>query len=388
MHYSELIDSQLFHSELQEGYIKVQRHPDAPLMIYNYTPKASFSSHWNDATLQCRGLILNEATGLVVARPFRKFFNLGELARGDILFSKPYTVTEKMDGSLGICYWNPTAMEYQIATRGSFTSDQARIGTTILRGKYPSFRPEPDETWLFEIIYPGNRIVVDYGNTTDLVLLAVVNNSTGAEIDLTTDDIATQLLQRNSWSGPIVKSYPNVTEAEKRIKPREYLDHHGVNDGSQEGFVFRFDWPKGSHTRVKIKLSEYVRLHKVRTNISTKTIWEALRDGRDIHDLLWELPSDVHEWAIDIIVTLQEEFLFMKNAVFADYELICKTLAEDNWSPKNPAYRSRFAALATKSRWPNEMFGLLEDRNINPAIWRAVQPAYAQPFSDDDLVEA
>lgn len=334
--------------------------------------------------MACRGLILAD-DGTVIARPFPKFFNLGEMQRGDVTFSKPYKVQEKMDGSLGILYRDPH-MGLRLATRGSFTSDQAYYGTNILAKKYPDLKPEEGWTWLFEIIYPANRIVVDYKGMTDLVLLAIVNNETGTEVVL--DDSATPILlsQVYGWHGPIVQFHPHVDAEGQRIKPREYLNHYGVNDGSQEGFVFMFDWPKGKRTRVKVKLEEYVKLHKIRTNISTKSIWEWLRDGKDLPALLDELPDDTREWAEQIADDLVKEFVFIKEQIWEQYNQLDKTMSLYGWDRKNPAYRSEFAKRAKSTRWPNEMFMLLEDKNINPGIWRSIQPAYAQPFSDDELV--
>ena len=41
------------------------------------------------------------------------------------------------------------------------------------------FCPKPGKTYLFEIIYPENRIVVDYGDYKGLVLIDVIDNETG-----------------------------------------------------------------------------------------------------------------------------------------------------------------------------------------------------------------
>src|SRR4028119_412849 len=127
--------SQLLPEMLREGYVCVQRHPTAPLFIYNYTPKAQYERVWNEVTLQCRGLILDEG-GKVVARPFRKFFNLEEV---DSLPAEPFEVYEKLDGSLGILYW--TGEQAFIATRGSFTSEQSRKANQILHARYGHVLP-------------------------------------------------------------------------------------------------------------------------------------------------------------------------------------------------------------------------------------------------------
>ena len=65
--------------------------------------------------------------GRIVARPFKKFFNLSD-GRTDI--TGEYEIYEKMDGSLGILFFYEG--EWILASRGSFTSEQAIEGKKIL----------------------------------------------------------------------------------------------------------------------------------------------------------------------------------------------------------------------------------------------------------------
>lgn len=41
---------------IEEGYIAVQKHPDAELYLYNYTHKCQFDKVWNEYTMLCRGI--------------------------------------------------------------------------------------------------------------------------------------------------------------------------------------------------------------------------------------------------------------------------------------------------------------------------------------------
>ncbi len=58
----------------QNGLVSKQTHPRHDLIIWNYTPKVQYDRLWDDITLQCRGLVTN-SKGVIVARPFKKFFN-------------------------------------------------------------------------------------------------------------------------------------------------------------------------------------------------------------------------------------------------------------------------------------------------------------------------
>jgi RNA ligase len=130
----------------QDGLLYKQQHPILPLTIWNYTEKVQYEELWDDITLQCRGLVTDDK-GTIIARPFRKFFNLEE---GKFTPTEEFEVYAKMDGSLGVVFWYND--EWHIATRGSFTSDQAIKGKEMLK-KYPLDKLDKNNTYLFEIIY-------------------------------------------------------------------------------------------------------------------------------------------------------------------------------------------------------------------------------------------
>src|SRR3990172_6380600 len=185
---------------MDDGLVRVQKHPDADLWIWNYTQAAQFSgSLKTDAVLRhLRGMI-TDASGTVVARGFPKFFNLGEQPDVDREYQdKSFYVDTKYDGSLGILY--KANGQYAIATRGSFLSPQAIEGTKILHEYLVQNGTMVfdhylynDSTVLFEIIYPENRIVVDYGVTRKLQYIGAVDNRTG--LDFETRDIRNLVLE-------------------------------------------------------------------------------------------------------------------------------------------------------------------------------------------------
>jgi len=152
-----------------------QTHPTLPLTIWNYTEKVQYEGLWDEVTLMCRGLV-TDSEGTIIARPFRKFFNMEE---GKHTATSEFEVYEKMDGSLGIFFYyegNPV-----FATRGSFTSDQAIKGREILNKYNWQYGTYEGYTYLFEIIYPENRVVVNYNGLEELIVLGVIETSTGKE---------------------------------------------------------------------------------------------------------------------------------------------------------------------------------------------------------------
>ena len=163
---------------VEQGWLISQRHPRLPLTIYNYSRSTQYAEKWDEVTLMCRGLVLDD-DGNIVARPFKKFFNYEELKPEEIP-NEEFEVFEKLDGSLGILF--NYKGEWILASRGSFTSDQAIRGGEILK-KYRYDRLIEGFTYLFEIIYPENRIVCQY-DYEDLILLSVIDNKDGYELKL------------------------------------------------------------------------------------------------------------------------------------------------------------------------------------------------------------
>jgi RNA ligase len=250
----------------KRGLLFKQTHKTLPLSIWNYTPEVQYGQLWDEITLASRGLVTDNK-GNVVAKPFTKFFNIEE---GKHTPTPDFEVFEKMDGSLGIMFkYNG---EMVCATRGSFTSDQSKWMTNFaLKYNYQDIIVD-GFTYLFEIIYPENRIVVDYNGKERLVLLGIVNTKTGEELPY-----------NELFEGfDVVKKYDGV---------RDYSELKSKVEQNAEGFVVRFS----NGDRMKIKGEEYLRLHKIMTNISTTGIWEHLSTGGDINELLKDVPDEFYK---------------------------------------------------------------------------------------------
>jgi len=248
---------------IESGYVNIQESDG--ITVYKYSAKAQYDEVWTRETLTCRGLIADHK-GRILARPFPKFFNPYErsappVPQGDA----PVSVTEKLDGSLGIGYQHPS-QGWRVSTVGSPVSPQAREATLIWWEKYADVSFGNTVTPLFEIIYPRNRIVVDYGPTRDLVLLAAIDIESGADLPLESFD----------WPGPTVQRVPMESLAEAET-------HLLASDGQGEGYVVRYDTgPGGPHLRFKLKHPWYVETHRIVTGLTPRRVWATVA-VRDCH---------------------------------------------------------------------------------------------------------
>jgi RNA ligase len=338
-----------------EGWLNIGRHPSAPLLIHNYSQSTQYEKKWTPETLMSRGLI-TDLEGNVVARPFGKFFNLDEhIGLLGPVPEEPFEVYEKMDGSLGIIFhWDG---KVQIATRGSFESDQAVRALEIFQGKYGHVTLDPALTYLVEIIYPENRIVVDYGGLEDLVLLAIMETKTGREMPL--EDVGL----------PMVKRYDGMNDLEAL---------RAIQDANKEGFVVRFH----SGLRVKLKFEEYVRLHRILTGVSTRTVWEALKDNTDMEAFLENVPDEFYRWISGVMEDLRGQF--------AAVEAVCKQellarIPSDGLHFRTFENRKDAAEYFLGScTYPHVLFRMLDGKPYDELIWKMLKPEHQKAFAVSD----
>jgi hypothetical protein len=277
---------------IKDGLVDVSQHATLPISIYNYSRKVQYESLWDEVTLECRGLILDNA-GEIVARSFDKFFNIEEVKDLDWKCEHVW-VQEKMDGSLGILFYY--AEDWHMATKGSFSSEQAIKGLEIVKKKYDLARFMPEVAYICEIIYPENRIVCDYGADERVVFLSASSNDT--ELNLNT---ALMIFNISGIEKEDLVLSTLVTEADQTM-----ADHlKSQNSENREGYVLRF-WP--GNRRVKIKFEDYVKLHRILTGFSSVDIWEYLKDGKDVNQLLENVPDEFDKWVKNTISDLNYNF--------------------------------------------------------------------------------
>jgi RNA ligase len=331
------------------GFITCRKHPTADLYIYNYTAKAQYDNVWNEATLTCRGLIA-DGSGVIVSRPFRKFFNLEQVEQ---LPKEPFEVHEKLDGSLGISYWIDGKM--YIATRGSFESEQAKTANRLLKN-YNTLPLFPDFTYLFEIVAPEHRVVVDYGQRRELVLLAIIQTATGYELKI--DEGLRDAFRVGGFS--VAQHYSQVADI-NQLK--------GLNLPNSEGFVIRF----ASGFRVKVKLAEYVRLHKLLTGITEKTILEDyLMTGADLEQLLDRVPDEFNVWVRETV----DKFVWQYKAIEATAQL---------WFSQTKATtRKEYAEVFTQTKYAAILFKMLDGKDYSQLIWKMLTPQRFDTFKHDE----
>lgn len=352
MKFTSIVDPRELARGIEQNLITIRESGDGQ-HIYNYSDAAIYTpGAWeNPAVRQCRGIIVDDR-GQVVARPWAKFFNHGQIEAGALDMAAPVEVTDKMDGSLGILHLAPDGTP-RVATRGSFNSDQAIHATEVLRrdGEEPTLRWPDGFTPLVEIIYPANRIVCDYGDRDELVLLGGVWVASGEYVG---PDEAGDLCD---WEGSTARTFPYATLADALAAPPR---------PGAEGLCVRY---LGEPRIVKIKQDDYVALHRIVTGLSERTVWQHLIDGKPLGELLGPLPDELHQWTRDV----WEQITGDADSIEAQAEQIHEEITHS----LGPGFERRDYAEQAKRHGSHTpyLFQLLDGRNPRPAILKTLRPA-------------
>lgn len=389
---SDICDPDAVTQAIADGYIAVRWHRDGNLRILNYTAAAQYDQHWTPETIACRGLIVDD-TDTVVARPFPKFFNWNQPEAPRL--AGDYTIHTKTDGSLGIIYPAPDG-RLAVATRGSFESDQALHATEVLRARYPNLTVPDNHTICVEIIYPDNRIVVDYNDLDDLIALAALDTHTGADVPLP-----------ESWTGPTVETHTpfgTIADLVSRMEEDDTAEAEGfVLVGAGDG--------TRPNPRIKVKYNEYLRVHLIVTNITAVDVWlhaavEAILAATDVDTtrIPWMLRNDPTE--IEAIIATGQPIVALMDRLPDEYHdwartqlaLLTETTSgfltrhQDLWdSIDHPDDRKELAAAVKAAGLGRDdidisvLFDLADGRAAGPVgkAWRAAKPDWRRvPISE------
>ncbi|WP_418960585.1 T4 RnlA family RNA ligase [Streptomyces tritici] len=399
MELAELFSIADLEAAIAAGHVTRKVHPSLPISILTYTRTVQYERAWTPVTTRCRGLVAENGTGRIVAHCLPKFFNVGEHEAGQpyapALPDEPFEVYDKVDGSLGVVFHY--ADRWRVASKGSFGSEQATWAQRRLDGLDTSALT-PGVTYLTEILYPQNRIVVDYGDRRDLVLLAAFR-ADGTEMPLA--EAAPQ------WEGigSVVTVWPAMPLDElTKLAETNTLPGGGTATGTDaEGFVLRF----ASGVRAKAKLAEYVRLHKVLTGVTERDIWRShgierfagtavkrlaqglglsvaelggvqSQGGRPLEALLQQVPDEFDAWVRGVVARLEDEAAARERAIDEAYASVAHLAADRG------AFARAVRELPVDAGIRSALFLRLDGKSTALLVWKHVRPEASDPFATDE----
>ncbi len=365
----------------EEG--RILRHDFNNLVGFKYTTNTIYSGDWNPVTLYARGIVFDKDTGKVLAYPFEKFFNFGELVDDqsnltklahDVIAHQGYDnllrdisaqrfrVMDKLDGSLGIMFW--TGKKWLIKTAGSFESEQALWANKWAADNIDITKLDKNCTYMFEIIYDEDVHPIQY-DFEGLVLLGINDNTTMKEKPFA--DIVHTALELKI----------NHAEVLEFSKFSEVLTYAKKLPNTKEGVVVTFD----NGFKVKIKGAEFLALQRIFHYLSPAVIWE---------NFDWENAESsfdiADQYAEDFIKNIPEELTNMKEVANQISEKFFMNMTEvvnygQQLRADYPIRKEAYEALC-KSSCKKELYSAVmlyytngkENSKIREALYRTVKP--------------
>lgn len=313
----------------------------------------------NKIAQECRGLVLakadhsvfigeHEIVGetVVVARPFHRFFNLGQDAAAKIDFNDQNTrFYEKLDGSLIICYFDKYQDKWHVATRAVCEADlpadgfddvtfrdlfmralvesvpkiqnygPSKVGLTSVDVWF-NMNMDRSNTYMFELCTEKNIVVVKHKGY-NLWLLGVRNTESGKEYPVS-DFVDTGI--------PIVPQYKlsSLTDMVDFVTDRDPSSYEGIVACDSK---FR---------RVKCKNTGYMALGRVKDS--------ALKSPRGLMQLiLMEKLDDITPLLPDYAIKRSEELADKYRVLVKSYGALydkCFAQAEQESPIFNPNSKS------------------------------------------------
>lgn len=247
--------------EGKDEFIKVDKGPYT-VIDYVYAKEDTFD---NDYARECRGIKFDSRTGALIARPYHKFFNLGErvgFREEDLDFTRPHVLLDKLDGSMV----HPILLEdkLHLCTRMGITEHAVKAQKLLREDQEDWLRAMVNQgyTPLLEWVAPENQIVLHYDEPR-LVLTGVRHNKHGHYIE-----------------------YVALKHAPFYIVSNDVPNRYAVKQAEGiEGIIVRF----ANGEMVKVKSDWYVARHKVKSHFENEeNILTLVLDGQadDIIPLL------------------------------------------------------------------------------------------------------
>lgn len=347
----------------EEGNVK---YPNLYMLSYN-----GVLSDFNDQYVRlCRGCIVSvddKENPQMICTPFVKFGNFGQEFCPEIDWASAL-VEQKVDGILIKLFyydkewrwvtnngWN-TNVEFNMITKlpskykEKATDDYKTVGDLIdycmNKNNVATDEFNPDYTYMFELISPKLRILVD-NPKTDLVYLGCRNNYSYNEYNLY---IAKKLI-------PVIERFNTVN----------YFNLHNIDEVLALCNSYKGDVDEGvvvvddKFNRIKIKCEDYIRLKGYRNMFDTteEQIWKGMREGT-IDDALQVFPE-----LNERIQEIQKNVIKYKH-ILEEYGKIGKTEFNNILVLNDEKTARRLYAAWVNDNYKDYQFALFEGINKVP----------------------
>jgi RNA ligase len=308
--------------------------------------------------MECRGIKFDR-DGLIIARPFRKFFNYGEKGSG-LPIHRPHAITEKLDGSM----IHPVRLGRNLffMTRKGHTDVARKAERYVMSSGLPYTEfclAAIKDGWtpIFEYIGPDNRIVLRY-EKPKLALLAMRHMVEG--IIMNRMDM---LHTTDMYKIPVASQVDLPLAADPKVSVDQFVRYTRALENA-EGYVVYFD----DGYMVKVKAEDYVLKHRALDDLGSKKKVVALCCQGFMDDVLPILSEADAAELLEFNDALQSEIRLMTLTAIGLAAMV---------EPVGVMTRKHFAldmAPQIKPRWlAGVVFGFIDGKDARMQVLKAVE---------------
>lgn len=280
-----------------DAKLKKREHPNG-LVIANSSP--SLFEPEEEHQLFAKGIVYTRDPYRLVSMPLVKMYNhtmreVSDKTTQEMLADPEVTVTfpEKADGTLiqlfehdGEIYLTTrSVLEGTETERDEGNFDYTGEARRILDEKYP-IALDPDVvrgfTFLFELIHPESRIVTDYGDLEDMILLAAYQHAHNNGVARYWP--SSSLRRMDHFAGFRVTDYYEPQQGDFESNVKAILDELNAREDMPEGVIAVFEKGDAIQHRIKIKTQAYLRYHRLKFHCNFKSVVQIAWHNEDLHE--------------------------------------------------------------------------------------------------------
>jgi RNA ligase len=288
------------------------------LVMLHYKESAVYDNEWPTFAKMCRGIILDMNDRKVLAYPFDKFFNLGQMPETNyeiLKDKKEFEVSEKLDGSMIILFQDPSTGEYVATTTGSFESEHGKFATSIIPESVKQLKWVEEYTLMFELISSQFRIVIDYRKKNYPEGLYLIGARSKLSNRLLTYSEVAEIATLLGVGCARTYTFDSLDTLIAQTESMGVLD---------EGFVIRYP----DDLMVKVKGPAYLKAHRFISQLSDKHILEVVAEG--VEDPLIEVcPDEFRSEVIEKVAYFKRRKLDLLNDCYKYFSEAPKDTRKD-----------------------------------------------------------
>mgnify|MGYP007056197133 CR=1 FL=1 len=198
---------------------------------------------------------------------------------------------------------------------------------------------------MFEIIYPENKLVVDYGDVDDIFFIGMVDNTSGLDISPS---------EAHKYLGNIfkfAKCYDGLT------------DWHNIREefsgDNREGFVVRFS----NGFRMKMKYEDYFHKHFLKSYFTEKHVFDFYYNNKinELHELMKEFDEENQMLVNKMLNKFNYNYLRIRYSANEDFKKI-------GYAVGTKINKESAERITNECKYPSLVFRLIRGYNIDNDI--------------------